>query len=116
MNFLEQMAAEWYEYSGYFVRTNVRTRKRTSGGWDVELDVLAFSPSDRKLIHVETSGDADSWPERKRRFTEKKFILTRDEYSAIVGVPVSEVDKIAVVGWSRHPKADLEWGPGIQVK
>ncbi len=24
MNFLEQLAAEWYEDSGYFVRTNLR--------------------------------------------------------------------------------------------
>ena len=32
MNYLEQLAAEWYEYSGYFVRTNVRARKRKMGG------------------------------------------------------------------------------------
>ena len=24
MNFLEEIASEWYEYQGYFVRTNVK--------------------------------------------------------------------------------------------
>ena len=40
MNFLEHLAAEWFEYSGSFVRSNVRTRKRAKGGYDCELDVL----------------------------------------------------------------------------
>ena len=52
MNFLETLVAEWYEYTGYFVRTNPRTRKRAKGGWDVELDVLAFAPGDQRLIHI----------------------------------------------------------------
>ncbi len=42
MNFLEQLAAEWFEYTGYFVRANARARKRSAGGWDMELDVLAY--------------------------------------------------------------------------
>jgi len=35
MNFLEGLAAEWYSYSGYFVRTNIKTRKRPKGGYEV---------------------------------------------------------------------------------
>ena len=75
MNFLETLVAEWYEYSGHFVRANARTRKRDKGGYDVELDVLAYSPPDERLIHIETSGDANSWPERRSRFLGKKFVL-----------------------------------------
>ena len=114
MNFLESLVAEWYEYSGYFVRSNPRTRKRQKGGWDVELDVLAYSPSDRRLIHIETSSDANSWQERKDRFLKKKFILSRQEYESLIGSGVSSVEKIAIVGWS-STKSDLNWGEDIKV-
>jgi hypothetical protein len=116
MNFLEQLAAEWYEYTGKFVMTNLRTRKRPRGGWDVELDVLAFNPKNGELIHLEASGDANSWTERKRRFQKKKFILTKAEYGKIVGVPVQSIRKIALVGWTKSTNTNLNWGSGIEVK
>lgn len=115
MTFLEQLVAEWYEYGGYFVRSNVRARKRAKGGFDVELDVLAYDLSNNTLLHVETSGDADSWAERKRRFLTKKFILTRGEYEAILGHKVSKIRKIAIVGYARSAKANLKWGQNIEV-
>jgi len=115
MTFLEQFVAEWYEYAGYFVRSNVRTRKRTKGGFDVELDVLAYDLPNNTLLHVETSGDADSWAERKRRFLTKKFILTRKEYQAIIGCKVNKIRKIAIVGYTRSTKTNLDWGQDIEV-
>jgi hypothetical protein len=115
MNFLEQLVAEWYEYEGNFVRSNVRARKRVKGGWDMELDVLAYNPSDRTLLHIETSGDANSWSERKRRFLSKKFILTNREYEAILGCKVENIKKIAIAGYGRSTSADLDWGEDIQV-
>ena len=114
MNFLEQLVAEWYEYNGYFVRSNPRTRKRQKGGFDVELDVLAYSPSDQRLIHIETSGDANSWQERKERFLNKKFILSHEEYESLIGSSVNAIEKIAIVGWS-STKSDLNWGVDIKV-
>ncbi len=115
MNFLEQLVAEWYEYQGYFVRSNARTRKRPKGGYDIELDVLAYNLSNDTLLHIETSGDADSWAERKYRFLKKKFILTREEYEAIIGHKVNTIRKIAIVGFSRSTKMDLNWGIDIDV-
>ena len=115
MNFLEQLAAEWFEYIGYFVRTNVRARKRAAGGWDMELDVLAYQPSDNSLLHVETSGDADSWAERKLRFLDKKFVLSKSEYEEILQTPISDISQLAIVGWAKSPKYDLDWGKGIEV-
>ena len=114
MNFLESLVAEWYEFSGYFVRSNSRTRKRPKGGWDVELDVLAFSPSDQRLVHIETSSDANSWQERKDRFLKKKFILSRKEYESLIGSNIKTIEKIAIVGWSTT-KRDLNWGDDIKV-
>ena len=115
MNFLEQLVAEWYEYEGYFVRSNVRTRKRSKGGFDVELDVLAYDLPNNTLLHVEVSGDADSWPERKRRFLTKKFILARKEYETIIGCKVSKIRKIAIVGYARSTKVNLNWGQDYEV-
>jgi hypothetical protein len=115
LNFLEQLAAEWYEYSGYFVRTNIRTRKRDKGGWDMELDVLAYMPSTKELLHIEPSGDADSWAERKNRYLKKKFILTKEEYIKIIEADVSSIRRIAIVGQTRTTTTDLNWGEGIVV-
>ena len=114
MNFLESLVAEWYEFSGYFVRSNPRTRKRSKGGWDVELDVLAFSPSDQRLVHIETSSDANSWQKRKDRFLNKKFILSQKEYELLIGSNINKIEKIAIVGWS-ITKRDLNWRNDIKV-
>lgn len=70
-NFLEQLVAEWYEYQGYFVRRNVPVGRRTKGGYECELDVVAFNPAKRHLAHIEPSMDAESWETRERRFRRK---------------------------------------------
>ncbi len=71
-NFLEQLVAEWYEYRGYFVRRNVPAGKRARGGNECELDIVAFDPVGRHLVHIEPSMDAESWEKRERQF-KKKF-------------------------------------------
>ena len=75
-NFLEQLAREWYEYCGYFVRQNVNVGKRKAGGYECELDIVAFNPKTQHLVHVEPSMDADSWANRERRY-KKKFAAGR---------------------------------------
>jgi hypothetical protein len=70
-NFLEQLVTEWYEYRGYFVRRNVPVGRKAGGGYEYELDVVAFNPATRHLVHVEPSMDSDSWQTRERRFKAK---------------------------------------------
>lgn len=115
MNFLESLAAEYYEYVGYFVRSNIKARKRSLGGWDSELDVLAFMPNTKELLHIETSGDAFSWPKRKERFLTKKFVFDKAEYEEIVGSEVENIRRMAIVGFQKATLADLSWGNGIEV-
>ena len=96
-NHLEQLIAEWYEFQGYFVRRNVNVGKRPKGGYECELDVVAFNPSKKKLIHIEPSLDADSWEHREKRFT-KKFAAGRKYIPKLfdgLDVPV-KIDQIAV--------------------
>ena len=75
-NYLEQLIAEWYEYQGFFVRRNVFVGKRPKGGYECELDVVAFHPHEQRLVHIEPSMDADSWAEREKRY-KKKFAAGR---------------------------------------
>jgi len=68
-NFLEQLVAEWYEYRGYFVRRNIAVGRRTKGGYECELDIVALDPVRRHLVHIEPSMDAESWEKRERSFS-----------------------------------------------
>jgi len=70
-NYLEQLIAEWYEFQGYFVRQNILVGKRQKGGYECELDIVAYHPSERRLVHLEPSMDADSWAKRELRFRNK---------------------------------------------
>lgn len=77
-NFLEELVAEWLEYNGYFVKRNERVGPLPTGGYKGELDVVAFKPKIKHLIHVEATTDTDSWENRESRFRDK-FALG-DEY------------------------------------
>lgn len=70
-NFLEQLIAEWYEFRGYFIRRNVHVGKRSKGGYECELDIVAFNPNNKDLVHIEPSMDSDSWAKREQRFAAK---------------------------------------------
>src|SRR6476469_835528 len=70
-NHLEQLLAEWYEYRGFFVRRNINVGRRPNGGYACELDIVAFHPGERRLVHLEPSLDADSWERRESRYTVK---------------------------------------------
>jgi hypothetical protein len=98
VNYLEQLIAEWYEYKGYFVRRNVLVGKLPMGGFECELDVVAFNPATSHLLHIEPSMDADSWENRERRYT-KKFEAGRKYIREIfkgLDLP-QEIEQVAVL-------------------
>ncbi|MDH4350459.1 MAG: hypothetical protein OEW56_04875 [Gemmatimonadota bacterium] len=70
-NHLEDLVAEWYQFQGFFVRRNVQVGKRPQGGYECELDVVAFHPGKRLLVHLEPSLDANSWEKRELRYRKK---------------------------------------------
>lgn len=83
-NFLEELVAEWLKYKCYIVKRNERVGRRSKGGHEGELDVVAFNPKTGHLIHVETSTDADSWTGRERRFG-KKFASGEKHIRSLFG-------------------------------
>ena len=97
-NYLEQLIAQWYEFQGFFVRQNVLVGKRLKGGYECELDIVAYHPSNQKLVHIEPSMDADSWANRERRFKKKfeageKYIPTLFEGFTLP----DEIEQLAVL-------------------
>ena len=96
-NFLEQLVAEWYEFRGYFVRRNVRAGLRRAGGYECELDVVAFNPERKHLVHIEPSMDADSWNKRESRYL-KKFEAGKKHIPSLFSglVLPSEIEQIAL--------------------
>jgi hypothetical protein len=113
MNFLEQLVAEWYQYEGYLVRTNIRFGRNPNGrGGNVgEMDVIAYEPTRQDFIHIETSGDFMSWPERKRRF-EKKFSDARKYYQDVFSFKQTNMRprQIAIVGHNKTPSSNrIAW-------
>lgn len=103
MNHLEQLVAEWFEYCGYFVRRNVMVGRRAKGGYDCELDVVAFNPEHPHLVHIEPSMDAHSWEKRRLRYT-KKFKIGREHIPPLfsgMDVP-KEIDQVALLGFGSN--------------
>jgi hypothetical protein len=103
MNHLEQLTAEWYEFRGYFVRRNVQVGKRSKGGYECELDVVAFCPQRQHLVHVEPSMDANTWAVREARYT-KKFDAGRKYIPGIFnGMTLpANIEQIALLGFASN--------------
>lgn len=97
-NYLEQLIAEWYEYKGYFVRRNVFVGRRAKGGYECELDIVAFHPETKHLVHIEPSMDASSWAEREKRY-QKKFNAGRKYIPQLFqGIELpTEIEQIALL-------------------
>ena len=97
-NFLEQLIAEWYEFQGYFIRRNVLVGKRAKGGYECELDIVAFHPTKKHLIQIEPSADAFSWTIREKRY-KKKFEAGQKYIPALFqGLKIPEkIDQVAVL-------------------
>jgi hypothetical protein len=96
-NHLEQLIAEWYEFQGYFVRRNVNVGKRAGGGYECELDIVAFHPQKQKLVQIEPSLDASSWAVREERY-KKKFKAGRKHIPQLFsGITLPDkIEQIAV--------------------
>jgi len=97
INFLEQLVAEWYEYQGYFVRRNVFVGKRSKGGFECELDVVAFHPETKRLVQIEPSSDASSWEDREKRYKKKFDAGKKYIHKLFNGLDLpDEIEQIAV--------------------
>jgi len=104
MSHLEDLIAEYYDWKGYLVKRNIKVGKLGHGGWEMELDVMAFDPHTGHLVHVEPSIDAHSWSVREQRFAKKFNAARKYIFSEIFTWLDSsmEIEQIAVL--VSHPK------------
>tara|TARA_R110001606_G_C15372631_1_gene649686 strand:+ start:2084 stop:2566 length:483 start_codon:yes stop_codon:yes gene_type:complete len=104
MSHLENIIAEYYDWKGYLVKRNIKVGKLGHGGWEMELDVMAFDPHTGHLVHIEPSIDAHSWSVREQRFAKKFTAARKYIFSEIFTWLDSsmEVEQIAVL--VSHPK------------
>lgn len=104
MSHLEDLIAEYYDWKGYLIKRNVKVGKLDHGGWEMELDVIAYNPHTEHLIHLESSIDAHSWDTRVRRFTKKfnssKKYIFKEVFTWLS--PSTKVEEVAVL--ILHPK------------
>ena len=77
MSHLEDLLCEYYEWQGYIVRRNVKVGRLAHGGWEGELDIVAYHPKTRDLVHLEPSIDSLPWSERQGRFARKFKVGTK---------------------------------------
>ena len=110
-NFLEELVAEWLEYTGYIVKRNERIGQFVKGGQG-EMDVVAFNPQIPRLIHVEAETSVfvnkprkniDSWNASEEKF--KKKFETGEKYirDLFKGLTVPDViEKVALFAYGAH--------------
>jgi hypothetical protein len=99
MSHLENLIAEFYDWSGYLVKRNMKVGRLKHGGWEMELDIVAFHPQTKHLVHIEPSIDAHSWAVREQRFKKKFDSGERYMFKSVFPWldPKTPVEKIAVL-------------------
>jgi hypothetical protein len=65
-NFLEQVVAECYEYKAILFAEMNLFKRRAKGGYECELDIVAFHPEKKHLIHIKPTTDSSSWENREK--------------------------------------------------
>lgn len=110
-NHLEDLVAEWYEFRGYIVRRNVAVGKRPKGGYECELDIVAFHPELRHLVHLEPSLDALPWPKRQQRYAKKFTAGRRYIPSLFPGFALpQDIEQIAILLFASRATHDTVGG------
>ena len=104
MSHLEDFIVEYYDWRRYLVKRNAKVGRLKHGGWEMELDVIAYHPHEQHLIHIEASLDAHPWGRREERFAKKFQAARRYVFSDIFtwldpDTPMQQVAMLAA-----HPK------------
>jgi hypothetical protein len=103
MDYLEQLASEWYEYQGYFVRRDLWVGLESDGSYECELDVVGYHPTKHRLVQVEPLMDFLDWKEREQHLR-LKFEAGRKYLHRMFGAdPRLTIEQIALVAVTDSP-------------
>lgn len=85
MNHLEALIAQYLEWQGFFVRTNIRVGKRVKGGFEGELDIVAFYPgTPERVLHLEASLAATSRKAFEKSLEKKLDVGRRQVFTEVL--------------------------------
>ncbi len=113
MEYLEQLATEWYEYRGYFVRKDLWVGLEANGTYECELDVVAFHPTKHHVVHIEPSYDLQDWAQKEQHF-QAKFDAGRKYLHRMFGVePRLHIDQIALIASDAGLQSDMSAAPHV---
>lgn len=115
-NFLETILTEWLEYQGYFVRCNEKVGKLAKGGWAGELDVVAFNPRGKHLIHFECSTDAWTRAKREEKFARKFEMGRRSAADLFQGLELPPLEQKILHGYAGKNQAPIAGAEVIRVQ
>lgn len=103
MPHLEDLLCEYYDWQGFLVKRNAKVGRRPKGGWEGELDVMAYHPKESRLVHIEASLDALTWEKRELRFKRKFETAARYIFSEVFTwlPPDTPFEQVAVL--PNHP-------------
>ena len=97
MEYLESLVREWYEYQGYFVRRDLWVGFESDGSYECELDVVAFHPTRRHVVHIEPSYDLLNWREKEQHFQSKFDAGKKYLHRMFGGEPPLHVEQAALI-------------------
>jgi len=117
MNFLEELASEYYDHQGYFVKNNERVEIGKRGGYKTEMDVIAYHPTKKELIHLEATSEATHWEDKKRKDgkvdsgtksrIKKKFNIAKRNYKKLFDFDFEHLKEIAIAGYGKGSNKSL---------
>lgn len=112
MSHLEKLIYQYYEWKGYIVRRNVKVGRLKHGGWEGELDIVAYRHQDTHLIHIEPSTDAHSWNTREKRFRKKFEAGKKYIYKEVFPwlPPSLKIEQVAILISSGRNRTKLAGG------
>lgn len=112
MNHLERLIRQYYEWQGYVVAANALVGRRKNGGYECELDVVAYHSQTDHLLHIEPSLDAHTWETREQRFR-KKFQAGAKYIKSEVFTwlrPETPINHIAIIVASTQKRSEIGGG------
>jgi len=116
MSHLEDLLCEYLMWKRYLVLRNEKVGKLAHGGYEGELDIVAYSPETETILHLEPSLDADTWKRREERY-EKKFKACNDHIHELFPwvEPKSKIRQIAIFVSAGKDRTKIAGGEVVTV-
>jgi hypothetical protein len=112
MSHLENLLHEYYLWQGYTVCRNIKVGRLAHGGYEGELDIVAYHPGTKHLIHLEPSIDGHSWSTRESRYLKKfqsgKKYIFKDVFPWLD--PNTALDQVAILVSCPASRTELAGG------